>query len=122
MKAIILLGMTGNLLILVTVARSPAMRTTSNIYICNMAVSGELHLQYPYKRKQSVKRQKITVAIWLIILNLRHGDLLDSSSSDSPLSLHWILALWLAPLQTASSLPGFQHPDSFFQKRGSTYI
>ena len=41
MKAIILLGMTGNLLILVTVARSPAMRTTSNIYICNMAISGE---------------------------------------------------------------------------------
>ena len=41
MKAIILLGMTGNMLILVTVARSPAMRTTSNIYICNMAVSGE---------------------------------------------------------------------------------
>ena len=41
LKAIILLGLTGNLLILVTVVRSPAMRTTSNIYICNMAISGD---------------------------------------------------------------------------------
>ena len=66
MKAIILLGMTGNLLILVTVARSPAMRTTSNIYICNMAVSGQLHLQYPYKRKQGVNQASEDYSCYMV--------------------------------------------------------
>ena len=69
MKAIILLGMTGNMLILVTVARSPAMRTTSNIYICNMAVSGEepASMQnYPYL--QSIKHQMSFVVYHYILL------------------------------------------------------
>ena len=49
------------------------------------------------------------VMLFLIIWILRHGDLLDGSTSDSLISLHWLLAFWLAPLQAAPSFPGLQY-------------